>query len=101
MLGYSIDLEYIDPRPEERRETDDALRATAAAIRSEKDKAWEEVLEAAKQAGEDEPVRPVEVGISVVPDWGQSPLEGRGGGGGTAPRRGGGGGGGGWGRMDC
>ncbi len=68
----SIDLEYIDPRPEERKEADAILKEREDRDKEQRDREWDEVVDSAKAAGLAEPLKPEEV---VRPDWGQSPLE--------------------------
>ena len=72
----SIDLEYIDPRPENRKEADKVLKEEEKRKKERKDKEWEIRVEAAKAIGLEEPQKPEELMIgSVRPDWEQSPLE--------------------------
>ena len=71
----SIDLDYIDPRPEERREADQTLKDEEQKEREQRDKEWEDKVEAANVKGLEKPVREEVIRGGVRPDWEQSPLE--------------------------
>ena len=71
----SIDLDYIDPRSEERKQEDEIMREQVQIAKEQRQKQWEDEVRAAKVAGSEEPEKPEELVGSVVPDWGQSPIE--------------------------
>jgi len=72
----SIDLEYVDPRPAERREADNLLKEEEERLKERKEREWQQKVDAVKAMGLAEPERPEEMAVrSVRPDWEQSPLE--------------------------
>ena len=71
----SIDLDYIDPRSEERKDADNLLREEEKTVKAQRQKQWEDEIEAAKAAGLQEPEKHEDSVGSVRPDWGQSPIE--------------------------
>jgi hypothetical protein len=72
----SIDLEYIDPRPQSRKDEDAARKSQLDEVRAERDREWEEHKSELEASGEEVPERPEEEPESpVYPDWTQSPFE--------------------------
>lgn len=72
----SIDLEYIDPRPQDRKDADEAYRRTLEDAKKAREDAWQMEVEQAKAKGLAEPEKPEDpVESPVRPDWTQSPIE--------------------------
>jgi hypothetical protein len=75
-LSPSIDLEYIDPRPQDRQDEDEEYRTAQEEDKKARDEAWQAILEKAKEDGVEEPERPEEpVESPVRPDYTSSPVE--------------------------
>ncbi|RSH83812.1 hypothetical protein EHS25_005427 [Saitozyma podzolica] len=71
-----IDLEYIDPRPQSRKDEDAVRKSQQDELRVERDREWEEHKSQLEASGEEVPERPEEEPESpVYPDWTQSPFE--------------------------
>ncbi|KAL7418723.1 hypothetical protein Q5752_006406 [Cryptotrichosporon argae] len=70
-----IDLDYVDPRPQDRRDADRARKEAADAARAERDREWDERVARIKEEGGEVPERPEELAEPVLPDWEASPLE--------------------------
>ncbi|KAK1926445.1 mannosyltransferase putative-domain-containing protein [Papiliotrema laurentii] len=71
-----IDLEYIDPRPQDRKDADEAYRRTLEDAKKAREDAWQMEVEQAKAKGLAEPEKPEDpVESPVRPDWTQSPIE--------------------------
>ncbi|KAK4688144.1 alpha 1,2-mannosyltransferase, partial [Tremellales sp. Uapishka_1] len=69
-----IDLEYIDPRSEERREEDKNERTAREEQAMLRKSVWEAEVARAAESGEAEPPQPEHV-EPVYPDWEKSPIE--------------------------
>ena len=75
-MSRSIDLEYIDPRPEERKDTDAKIKEVEQDAAEARKEAWLAEVESAKAAALPEPEEPEMVVTSTVrPDWEKSPIE--------------------------
>lgn len=91
---HSVDLEYFDPRPDQVRDADKETREAAEEdkrqreearqkLKENADKAWEEYVKKAEDAGQEVSERPEgfsgyyehEVPIWPVRDWKASPVE--------------------------
>lgn len=72
----SIDFDYVDPRPEERKEEDEDYKIIRNQEKQRKEAIWQEKVDRAQNQGLEAPVRPEEPEDSPVrPDWEQSPVE--------------------------
>ena len=76
LADSSIDLDYVDPRPQERKDADERYRQEREEQKNAREEAWQAEVDRAKEAGLPEPEKPEDpVESPVRPDWGQSPVE--------------------------
>lgn len=72
----SIDLDYVDPRPQDRKDVDEQYHDEQEEKKKAREEKWQADVDRAKEAGLPEPERPEDpVESPVRPDWGQSPIE--------------------------
>jgi hypothetical protein len=72
----SIDLDYVDPRPQDRKDADEVLKKEDEERKKLNDEKWERQVEILKKAGLDVPDRPEDSRVGPVrPNWEESPLE--------------------------
>jgi hypothetical protein len=75
-LTDSIDFDFVDPRPEEKKEEDEQYRTQRDKERSVREAAWQAKVDKAKADGLEAPEKPADPEESPVrPDWTQSPVE--------------------------
>lgn len=75
-MVFSINLEYMDPRPKDRQMVDQASHKAEDQQRIDREIIWQASLDKAKTQGIAGPISPEEMsGGSVHPDWSQSPIE--------------------------
>jgi len=70
----SIDLDYIDPRPEERKEEDRQERKVEEEKKRRREEEYEREKVKAESMGMEIPELPVVV-ESIKPNWDESPIE--------------------------
>jgi PAS domain-containing protein len=73
--GDSIDLDYIDPRPQERKDEDELRKEQVRLVKEQKDQEWDEEKRRLEAEGREVPEKEEWVESPVYPDWGQSPIE--------------------------
>lgn len=75
-LTGSIDIDYVDPRSQEKQDADAAHRAELEEAKKAQEDAWQFEVDQAKEQGLPEPAKPEEyVESPVRPDWTQNPAE--------------------------
>lgn len=76
VLISSIDIDYVDPRPQEKQDDDAAHRQELEDAKKAREEAWQVQVEQAKARNETVPEPPEEyVESPVRPDWTQNPAE--------------------------
>lgn len=75
-LTGSIDIDYVDPRSQEKQDEDAAYRAEREEAKQAQEDAWQFEVDRAKEQDLPEPPKPEEyVESPVRPDWTQNPAE--------------------------